>query len=175
MVRLETYDVAGDEELMRCVDERVKAMKDPLIKVITENEVDTIRESSTRAHWLREYISRRELFSLLGSEGFSGALDIYVDLRPAGEIEVGAARLKLFIYVHNPNYPGCKDKQTKRLFIFSPAHYLGNYALNQFPTGIRGNRLEFPGGEEEGNSIVFDSELPPKKIHLGGKVLELSK
>ncbi len=43
MVRLETCDVAGDEELMWLVDERVKGMKSSLIKGITEKDVDTIR------------------------------------------------------------------------------------------------------------------------------------
>ena len=58
---------------------------------------------------------------------------------------------------------------------FSPAHYLGSYPLDQLPTGIKGNRLEFPGSEAEGNSFVFDSDLPPKKIYLGGKERFLNK
>ena len=115
------------------------------------------------------------MFSILRSEGFSHMLDIYVDFKPIGEIEVGATRLKLFIYVDNPEYPGYRGRQWKRLLIFSPAHYLGSYPLDQLPTGIKGNRLEFPGSEAEGNSIVFDAELPPKKIYLGGKVRFLSK
>jgi len=181
MVFFETYDVAGDEELMRLVDERVKGMKDPFWKKTTEEDVDTIHEWSTRAHRLSvenggEHVNRREVFSLLRSEGFSELLDIRVDLWPAGEIEAGAARLKLFIYARNYlEYPDPKEKQLKLLLIFSPARYLGMYKLDQFPTGIKGNTLEFPGGAEEGNSIVFDSALPPKKIYLGGKVRELSK
>ncbi len=180
MVRLETYDVIADEELMRLVDERVKGIKDPRIKETTGKEVDLIRQWSVRARRLsaengREPVKRREMFSLLRSEGFSGVLDIFVDFRPLGEIDVGDARLKLFIYVHNPEYPGWKGRQFKRLLIFSPAHYLGSYPLDQLPTGTKGSRLEFPGSEAEGNSIVFDSDLPPKKIYLGGKERELNK
>ena len=48
MVRLETYDVIADEELMRLVDERVKGIKDPRIKETTGEEVDLIREWSIR-------------------------------------------------------------------------------------------------------------------------------
>jgi hypothetical protein len=176
MVRRETYDVVGDEELMRLVDERVKAMKDPRIKEMTEKDVDTIREWSTRERWLSvENVKRREMFSLLRSEGFYGSLDIFTDFWPIGEIEVGAARLKLVVYVDNDTHPGWEGRQFKELLIFSQSHYLGSYPIDQFPTGIRGNTLEFPGGSEEGNSIVFDSELPPKKIYLGGKVRNLDK
>jgi hypothetical protein len=181
MVRLETYDVTGDEELMRLVDERVKGIKDPFWKRMAEKDVHEIRDLCSRAARLSvenggEHFNRKEIFPLLRSEGFSGWLDIYVDLRPVGEIEVGAARLKLFIYARDYYDFTTRDtKQRKLLLIFSPAHYLGKYILDQFPTEIRGNMLEFPEGEKEGNSIVFDSELPPKKIHLGGKVRELSK
>ena len=180
MASRETYDVAGDEELMRLVDERVKGMKDPRIKEMTEKDVDLIREWSIRTRRLTvedagEHINRREMFSLLRSEGFTNALDTCVDFRPFGEIEVGNTRLKLFIYMHNPEHPGWKGTHFKELLIFSPAHFLGGYHLDQLPTGIKGNRVVFPGSEAEGNAIVFDSEALPKKIYLGGKVQFLSK
>lgn len=181
MVFFETYDVVGDKELMRLVDERVKGMKDPFWKKMAARDVGTIREWNAEAAQRSidnggEHVDRRELFALLRSEGFPHSLDILVDLRPAGEIEVGAARLKLFTYARSyREYPDPQEKLLKRLLIFSPAHYLGTYKLDQFPTGIKGNTMEFPGSAEEGNSIVFDSELPPEKIYLGGKVRELSK
>jgi len=181
MVRLETYDVVGDEELMRLVDERVKAMKDPGMKEMTQGTVDTIREWSARARLLtvengREPVKRKKMFSLLRSEGFRGApLDMIVDFWPIGEIEAGSARFELFIYVDNPEYIGWKETPTKELLIFSQSHYLGSYYLDLLPTGIRGNRLEFPCSEAEGNSIVFDSEHLPWQIHIGGKVQQLSK
>jgi hypothetical protein len=48
MVRLETYDVAGDKDLMRLVDERVKGMKDPFWKKMTEKDLCEIRDLSAR-------------------------------------------------------------------------------------------------------------------------------
>ena len=41
MVRLEAYDVAGDKDLMRLVDERVKGMKDAFWKKMTEKDLCT--------------------------------------------------------------------------------------------------------------------------------------
>ena len=54
MVRLDTYDVIGDEELMRLVDERVKGMKDPRIKETTEQELDAMRERASWAQALKK-------------------------------------------------------------------------------------------------------------------------
>jgi hypothetical protein len=181
MAWLESYDVAGNDELMQCMEERVKGMKHPFSKKYTEEMVARIRALST---WARlraieeggEGFNRIEVISALRSGGFSYTLDIEVVLRPIGEIKVGVDGLRLFLYQRNyvESLPRPIDnRERKLLLIFSPSHYLGAYEIDQFPTGIRGNTLQFPGSAEEGNSIVFDDLLPPAKIFLGGKAREL--
>ncbi len=121
---------------------------------------------------------RETIMARLRSGGFSGALDDQVELRQFGVVNADGRCLTLVIYVHTSQVKGepiGAQHMAIRLLIFSDSTYLGMYPIDELPTRIDGNVVEFPGEKAEGNSIVFRGGKPPEKAYLGGEVRPLFK
>ncbi len=121
---------------------------------------------------------RREVMAILRSGGFSGVLDNDVELRRIGAIKAGNSCLTLFVYLRvtkSRGGPMGARHMAKRLLVLSKSKYLGMYVIDELPTNVTGNVVEFPGEKAEGNSIVFDTDIPPEKIFLDGEVRRLFK
>jgi hypothetical protein len=122
--------------------------------------------------------NRGEIFRVLKAGGFSGVLNQKVQLTKIGAIEIKNTCLNLYVYTFTSESKGGPKgarHMATRLLILSNTEYLGMYPIDELPTGLVGNTLEFPGSTEEGNSIVFSNEVPPEKIYLGGEVRRLFK
>jgi hypothetical protein len=119
-------------------------------------------------------LGRWELVNILKRNGFSNVIDEYTELKRVGNIRVADSCLTLFVYSREFQ-AGSNLHEVKRLLVFRNHEYIGMYAIDDVPKGLNGNILEFPGSTEEGNSIVFSSEVPPEKIYLDGEIRRLFK
>jgi hypothetical protein len=119
---------------------------------------------------------RGDVFRLLRAGGFSGVLNQKVEIKKIGVVAIKDSCLNLFSYVLTSESKGGTmgaRHMTKRLLVLSNTEYLGMYAIDDLPIRLDGNTLLFPGEKDEGNSITFTEEVPPKTIYLGGEVRHL--
>jgi hypothetical protein len=121
-------------------------------------------------------IGRWEIINILRRDGFSGIIDEYMELKRFGHIQVREACFIIVVYQREfQSAPETNPHYAARLILIKNYEYVGMYAIDESPTRIRGNTIEFPGNKELGNSIVLNRNDVPQKIRLNGEFRELFK
>ena len=123
-------------------------------------------------------ISRLELVDILRRDGFSLPLEVQDEFKRLGEISVGKSCFVIFLYTSSyRSAPGNNVHFAARLLVLRDYKYLGRYTVDNenMPTGIKGNRVEFPGMTKDRNVVVFSEDGPPAEMWLNGEFSRFAK
>jgi hypothetical protein len=119
--------------------------------------------------------SRYGLVWTLKEEGFSNALDVYVEFQRLGNIKVNEQTCFTFYY-YTREFPAASNVHySTRLLVFKNWNYVGMYGTDGSKTPeIDGNAIVFRG-EFESWKTAFDQDDPPIKVYIQGKSRSLLK
>lgn len=113
--------------------------------------------------------SRYELVWTLKKEGFSNALDAYVEFQRLGNIKVNEQTCFTFYY-YTREFPAASNVHySTRLLVFKNWNYAGMYGTDgDTKLAVEGNAVVVSSDGGPAEKIVFDKDQPPKKIVVNG-------
>jgi len=113
--------------------------------------------------------SRYGLVWTLKKEGFSNALDAYVEFERLGNIKVNEQTCFTFYY-YMREFPAASNVHySTRLLVFKNWNYVGMYGTDgDTKLTVEGNAILISGGGGPAEKIVFDKDKPPREIDVNG-------
>jgi hypothetical protein len=111
--------------------------------------------------------SRYELVWTLKKEGFSNALDAYVDFERLGNIKVNEKTCFTFYY-YTREFPAASNVHySTRLLVFKNWNYVGMYGTDgDTKLAVKGTAVVV-SGDGPTQEIIFDKDEPPRKVYIG--------
>jgi hypothetical protein len=119
----------------------------------------------------------RHLKGILERQGFTGALQGKIHFSRIGRLKCGTETYDVIYHEwEQSNPPGARHAAYRILFIDKRDHYIGSYRVPEHPLSIAGQRvIRFNFPEQQGNTIICDTEGLPADIILNGEGSRLFK